>query len=227
MMIYLTPRFFPQFRLSYFALALFILTGQAPSAVAQTITFPNENVSDLRGLLNVFHTFKQACLKQPANRDLPVKLVPEGYQVVTLKAHLMGTESGAPAGNTAILSKTGSEQGDWDGGHLFVEFSMPSEEEPDGRCSVKWKRGWDYEDGRAGVALGMFGVLDAQVSYHLVAVLKSRPDDSFFWKRRNYGGVSDWVTRCWDGKLCNFKVLYMIDPETGIDISISRETVHR
>lgn len=227
MKICITPSFSPQCRPFYVALAVFILMGQTPPAVAQTISFPNKNVSDLRGLLNVFHTFKQACLNQPTNRHLPAKLAPEGYQIVTLRDHLMGTETGALAGNTAILSKTGSEQGDWDGGHLFIDFSMPSEEEPAGRCSVKWKRAWDYEDGRARIALGMAGVFDAQVSYHLKAVLNSRPDDSFIWKRRTYGGVSNWVARCWDKNLCNFNVLYILDPDTGIDISISREMVQR
>jgi hypothetical protein len=77
MMINLFPRLLPQFRFSCLALAFLILSGQAPQAVAQTITFPQENVSDLRGLLNVFHAFRRACLEQPVDRDLPARLVPE------------------------------------------------------------------------------------------------------------------------------------------------------
>lgn len=226
-MIYLSPRVRPRFRLSCLALALLTLSWQAPQAVAQTIVFPHENVSDLRGLLNVFHTFKRACLEQPVDRELPARLAPEGYQVVTFETHLWGEETGTPKGDSAILSKTGSEQGDWDGGYPFVDFSMPSDEEPHGRCTVKWKRAWDYDEGQAGIALGLFGVLDAQVSFNLAAVLRSRPDDSLIWKRPSYLGVSDWFTWCWDGNFCSFKMLYTFDSATGIDISISREAVQR
>lgn len=226
-MVYLPPQFFQQVRLSCFLLGMLLVSEQAAQAEPQTVEFPYENVSDLRGVLNVFHMFRRACLEQPANPDLPGMIVPEGYQILTREDHLWGTKRGASAGKTAILSKTGSEQGDWDGGYPFVDFLMPTNENPEGHCAVYWKRAWDYEQGRARLALGLFGVFDAQVSYHLAAVLNSRPDDSFIWKRSTYGGVSDWFTRCWDGKLCNFKVLYEIDPETGIDISISRGSVRR
>ncbi|NKB54463.1 MAG: hypothetical protein GKR97_20030 [Rhizobiaceae bacterium] len=214
----------PRLHLCCTALAVLILIVQAPIAAAQNIAFPQDNVSDLRGLLNVFHTFNQACLKQPAHRDLPAKLAPDGYQVVSGLDHLWGPGSDASTDKVAVLTKTGTEQGDWDGGHLFVEFSMPTGPRPNGKCTVKWKRAWDYKEGRAKIAFGLFGVFDAQVSYHLRAVLNSRPDDSFIWKRKTFAGVSDWISPCWGGKFCNFQVLYDFNPDRGIDISITRET---
>ncbi|MEM5470704.1 hypothetical protein WNZ14_03110 [Hoeflea sp. AS60] len=225
MLAYPPARLLQKVRQSCFMLGALLVSGQAAQSEPQTLQFPYENVSDLRGVLNVFHLFRQACLNQPVTRDLPEMLVPEGYRILTREDHLWGTARGATEGKTAILSKTGSEQGDWDGGHAFVDFLMPTDQDPDGQCTVYWKRAWDYEQGRARLALGLFGVFDAQVSYRLAAVLASPPDDSLIWKRPSYVGVSDWFTRCWDGKLCNFKVLYNIDPKTGIDMSISRGSV--
>jgi hypothetical protein len=126
-----------------------------------------------------------------------------------------------------ILSKTGREQDDWDGGHPFVTFSMPSQENADGLCSVAWKRAWDYADDRERLALGMFGIFDAQVSYYLKATLNSKPDDMFFPDRTDYAGTSDWYTWCWDRNLCAFRIIYNFDPGTGIDISISRQAMVR
>ena len=121
-------RFLVRFRLSCLALSVLIVTGQAPLAAAQNIEFPHENISDLRGLLNVFHSFRQACLDQPTSRDLPAKLAPEGYRVFSRADHLWGEDKGGSTEKAAILSKTGSEQKDWDGGHLFIEFLMPTDE---------------------------------------------------------------------------------------------------
>ena len=227
MMLYPFLRFTARFWLICSTLAALAGSGPAARAQAQTITFAHQNVSDLRGILNLFAMFEQACLQQPFSSDLPSRLVPEDYRVVSRMDHLWGAEGGALTGKSAILSKTGSEQADQEGGHPFVDFSAPSATRPDGFCAVKWKRAWDYEKGRARLALGLYGVLDAQISYHLEAVLKSRPDDSLIWKRRTYGGVSDWSTNCWDGNRCGFKVLYEFDPDTGIELSIHRETVSR
>lgn len=216
-----------QIRFSCFAFFVVALFAQPPQAAAQSIIFPHENISDLRGLLNVFHTFRQACLTQATTSVLPAKIAPEGYRIVAPADHLWGDDTGASTEKAAVLSKTGSEQGDWDGGHMFLSFAVPSDRNPGGRCSVNWKRAWDYEEGQARIALGLFGVFDAQVSFHLEAILNSRPDDAFIWKRSTYSGVSDWYTFCWNGKLCTFKVLYEFNPDEGIDISISREAVQK
>lgn len=218
-------RIFPHIRCSSLLWAVFFSVGLTPQVAAQSIVFPHENVSDLRGVLNAFHTFRQACLTEPTSRALPAKIAPEGYQVLSPLDHLWGDKTDGSTEKGAVLSKTGSEQGDWDGGHLFIEFLMPTDAKPDGRCTVKWKRAWDYQEGQARIALGLFGVFDAQISFHLEAVLNSRPSDSFLWKQKTYGGVSDWYTFCWDGKLCTFQVLYEFDPDEGLDISISRESV--
>lgn len=207
------------------AAIMLLIATPTPYAAAQSIVFPHENISDLRGLLNVFHTFRQACLTQTISSELPAKIAPEGYRVFAHEEHLWGDHTGAKTDKTAVLSKTGSEQGDWDGGHIIVEYFMPSDKNPDGRCTVKWKRGWDYEERQAHIALGLYGVLDAQISFHLEAVLNSRPDDQLIWKQKSYAGVSDWYTFCLDDTLCKFKVIYDFDPDTGIDISISRGAV--
>ncbi len=219
------PRFPPRWRPGWRVLAVLFLIGQAPYAVAQSIVFPHENVSDTRGLLNVLHTFRRACLEQPVDRDLPARLAPEGYRVVSLETHLWGTRTGALTGDSAILSKTGLEQDDREGGYPFVTFSMPTPAGPDGRCAVAWTRAWDFAEGLQGLALGLFGVLDAQVSFNLGAVLRSAPESRFIADRKIFDGVSDWFTWCWDGNFCSFKLRYSFDPGTGIDISISRVAV--
>ena len=65
------------------ATAARLLIDAAPAAAQaqdpDRIIFPFENGSDLRGLLNVFHAFRLACLRQPLTRDLPARLVPGGY----------------------------------------------------------------------------------------------------------------------------------------------------
>ena len=196
----------------------------AASISAQPIVFPHENVSDARGLLNIFHVFRKACLDQPTDPELPGKVSPEGYQIVTFQAH-MGFEDTGDLTRSATLSKTGLEQGDWDGGHPIVVFTMPTGDDPDGRCTVSWRRAWDYEEGKARIALGMFGALDAQVSYHLQAFLNTPPPDSFLWKQPVYSGVNEWVTWCWQDRLCKFDLRYSFDPDFGVDISITRQSV--
>ncbi len=213
-------------RSAWLAITILMLTVQAPFAAPQTLTFQHENVSDLRGILNVFNTFRQACIEQPVSSDLPKKIVPEGYQIVSREAHLWGEQEGKPSEYAAILSKTGSEQGDWNGGHIYVDFLMPSDKVPAGRCAVNWQRAWDYKEDTARIALGLYGVIDAQISFHLAAVLNSRPHDSLLWKRRTYAEVSEWFTRCWDNNVCNFKVIYDINPDKGINISITREAIN-
>ena len=220
-------RFPGKFGYASLATAMLLIVTQSHQAAAQSIVFPHENVSDLRGLLNVFHTFRKACLTRPITSELPVKLAPEGYRVLAHKDHLWGDHTGASTEKSAVLSKSGSEQGDWDGGHIIVEYFMPTENNSDGSCTVKWKRSWDDEEGRARIALGLFGVLDAQISFRLEAVLNSVPDDQLLWKQKSYRGVSDWYTFCLNDTLCKFKVIYDIDPDAGIDISISRHAVQK
>lgn len=193
-------------------------------ASAQTIVIPHENITDLRGVLNVFEMFQQACLTQPVTRDLPERIVPEGYSIASFAMHLWGEEDASLGDTTAILTRTGTEQGDWDAGAPYVTLNWPTDTAPYGRCSVAWKRAWDYDDGHDDVAMGVAGVLDAQVSYRLSAILRSVPADSFV-PRGPYSGVSEWVTWCWDGNFCGFNLRYSLHPEDGFDIAISRTAV--
>lgn len=187
---------------------------------AQNIVYPYENVSDLRGLLNVFHGFQKSCLNQAVSNDLAETLKPEGYQIVSREKHIEFDEH-ANSKRAAILSMTGLEQADWDEGHPYIDFLMPTDASPNGECTIYWKRGWDYAEGQERVAFGMYGALDAQISYYLQAVLTTRPADAFIAKGA-FAGSSDWYAKCWDGKICDFRIIYDFNPKRGIDISIAR-----
>jgi len=204
------------------ALSCLLLSGQAPLPEPQRIVFPHENVSDLRGILNVFTAFRQACLEQPVTPDLAEKLAPEGYRVVTSSFHLWGTKDGDRS-RTLVLSKTGDEERDFAGGYPIVTLSMPTDNRPDGDCKVYWRRAWDYgDDGAKTVVLHTGVMFNSWVSYYLKAILISRPDDGFV-KAKRYGMVSDWLTPCMDGDTCHFGVIALADPEKGLDLTISRD----
>lgn len=206
------------------ATALFVLSGQAAPPPEPEALFPHENISDLRGLVNVFKAFEIACLNQPVTRDLPERLVPEGYRIVRLGAYMFG-EGVTDRSDTAILSRTGDEQSDRDGGFPAIRFSMPSQTMPDGDCSVAWKRAWDYPEPRDRLMLDMVARLEARVSYRLAAILVSRPDTFHVVPQQRHASVSHWVTRCWERKPCAFSVNFFIDREDGIDITVDRGEV--
>lgn len=202
---------------------LIFLTCIGPSS-AQSIVFKHENSSDLRGLLNVFNAFQRSCLNQPVTHDLPAKLLPVGHQIVSREMHIEFDEH-ARSNRAAIISKTGFEQSDWDEGHLYVDFLMPTDRSPYGECTVFWKREWDYkEDAQKRVALGMHGAIDAQISFYLQAVLTTRPADTFI-ANGVFAGSSDWDAKCWNGKICRFRIIYSLVPQRGIDLSIARISV--
>ena len=212
--------------LSLSLLALATVLPLQPAS-ADPITFPHENQSDLRGILNALHGFRLACLSEAPSDALPDKLLPEGYRRVTFAQHLWGEDDGSLKNKIAILSKTGTEQGDWDAGTPYITLSPPSDRAPNGTCTLDWQRGWDYDENREDLAISMLGVLDAQISYRMEAVLRSPPESGFQVKRSAYGGASDWHTWCWDGKLCSFQVTYNSNPKRGIELHLSRDQVSR
>lgn len=217
---YLMPRLL---RISCVVLALPTLQGQSSAPEQPPIVFRHENVSDLRGLLNVFDAFRVACLAQPVSRDLPERLMPQNYKNVTPSFHLWGEEIGKPI-DGAILSKTGTEEGDFADGTPFIDFRMPSESSPDGACRVVWQREWDYPQEQVDdVMFGTAATFDAQVSFRLKAILVS-PPDGVFVRSRQYGMVSNWITRCWGGNFCGFEVLGMLGKD-DIHITITRRDV--
>ncbi len=211
--------------LSPFRPLMFALAIMAAPATAQQIEFPQKNVSDVRGLLNVFHAFRAACLDQPVTPDLPARLAPEGYKVVSRQAHYWGeADDGDGPMRDAVLTRTGSEEQDWAEGAVIVDFGMPTEDKPEGDCRVTWHRAWDYDTGQDRIAFGMYGAFDSHVSYYLEAILRTRPQESLLVDPP-HSGVSDWITFCWEGRMCAFKVLYNFDAARGIEISIDRFAV--
>jgi hypothetical protein len=204
-----------------FLLLCWVTTVQA--AASERIAFPYENAADLRGFLNVLTAFRAACLAQPITRDLPARLVPEGYQVVTRAVHLWGKEdgSGPPLPAAAILSKTGREDGDLAGGYPIIDFILPTAKLPDGACSVRWKRLWaqDYPDGPGSLLLDMAASLPARISFHLNATLISKPNE-FFSVADLYSDASTWRTECNKTKPCRFEVIASFD-QRGIDVTIA------
>jgi hypothetical protein len=190
------------------------------AAPSQRIVFPYQNAADLRGFLNVLTAFRAACLAQPVTRDLPARLVPEGYLVVTRAVHLWGKEDGSFP-DTAILSKTGQEDTDLAGGYPIIDFMLPTAKAPGGTCSIRWKRLWvqDYPDGARRLVLDMAASLPARVSFYLDATLLSKPLDVFSVADR-YSELTKWRTECNKKKRCLFEVIASFDQD-GIDVTVT------
>ena len=209
------------------ATAASLMIGDVP-LVAQTspgsdrIVFPFEHSADLRGVLNVFQAFQLACLRQPLTRDLPARLVPDGYQVVTRDVHWWGKDEGAFP-DTAILSRTGREDSDIAGGYPIVDLMLPTEKLPNGRCSVDWKRSWEPANAAQRMSLDLAASLAARVSFHLRSVLISQPDQMFVLADR-YGSLTTWMTPCWNANECTFQVRAAFNSE-GIDMTISLDEI--
>lgn len=202
---------------------LLFLAQTAPGQAGdpQRIKFPFENQSDLRGLFNAFHAFGVACLDQPVTANLPERLLPEGYRIVKRGVHLFGEDTPTLA-NTAIITKTGTEEGDFAEGYPYIDFSMPGAQSPDGACRLVWHRAWDYESGLDDIMLSTAAQFNSHLSYRLSATLISRPDDTFLVSD-HYGLFSEWATQCWQGLVCQFSVLGVLDPEKGIELTLTRQ----
>ncbi|MBW7971881.1 hypothetical protein [Bradyrhizobium sp. BR 10289] len=182
--------------------------------------FKYENAADLRGLVNVLTAFRAACLAEPVTSGLPARLVPDGYRIVTRAVHMWGKEDGSFP-DTAILSKTGDEDGDVAGGYPIIDFMLPSAKLPDGACSISWKRRWtqDYPDGASRLSLDMAASLPARVSYYLDATLLSKPND-IFAIADSYSDLTNWRTACRGDMLCRFDVNARFDQQ-GVDVTIT------
>jgi hypothetical protein len=197
------------------------------ATASERIVLPYENTADLRGLVNVLTAFRAACLAQPVTRDLPARIAPQGYLVVTRPVHWWGTDDGSFP-DTAILSKTGREDSDLAGGYPIIEFMLPTAKLPHGTCSVRWKRLWvqDYVDGARRLSLDMAASLPARVSFYLDATLISKPNEIFSVADR-YSDLTTWRTGCNETKQCHFEVNASIDQE-GVDVTItSRDEVRK
>ncbi|WP_157188124.1 hypothetical protein [Nitratireductor pacificus] len=194
--------------------------GTALSAEPERVTFAHENASDLRGILNVFEMFRTACLAQPVTRDLPRKLLPEGYRVVPAGLHALGLETGAEP-KAVVLSKTGDEETDFAGGHPYVELGFPTHAAPSGTCRVAWKRGWDYSEGVQDIMTSVAVRFDAWLSFQLKAVRVSRPEDGFAQADR-YSLVSNWAAPCFGGTWCGLDLLLDLRLDEGMHLSIGR-----
>lgn len=194
------------------------LGAQTASAESDRIVFRFEHSADLRGVLNVFEAFQRACLRQPLTRDLPARLVPAGYRIVTRDVHWWGKDEGKFPG-TAILSRTGREDDDIAGGYPVIDLALPSEKLPNRMCSVAWKRAWEPASAGARMSLDLGASLAAHVSFHLRAVLVSRPDDIFALSDR-YGSLTTWTSPCRTGDTCTFQVNAVFDAK-GIDMTLT------
>ena len=212
------PRIQSLLRVSCIALIWSLVSGQTSLTTPGRIVFPFENAADLRGFLNVLQAFRLACLSRPLTRDLPARLVPVGYQVVTRDAHWWGKDEGAYP-DTAILSKTGREDSDMAGGYPIIDLMLPTDKVPNGGCSIRWKRSWDQAEAARRLALDLTASLPARVSFHLHAVLVSQPDQIFELADR-YSTFSTWLTPCLETRECSFQVNASFDAE-GIDMAIS------
>lgn len=200
------------------------VSSQASPPTPDRIVFPFENASDLRGFLDVLQTFRLACLSQPLTRDLPARLVPDGYRVVTRDIHWWGEDKGAYP-DTAILSKTGREDTDLAGGYPIIDLMLPTVKLPNGACSVRWKRSWEQAEVGRPMVLDLPASLPARVSFYLQAVLLSQPDDMFSLADR-YSTLTTWRAPCLKTKECSFHVNAQFDAK-GIDMTISLGKIER
>lgn len=213
-----------QFPFPGIALALLLFSGQASSSAPKSIDFPFKNASDFRGIYNVFIAFRQACLDQPVTRDLPARLVPDDYRIVSSLFHMYG-EGESDVKNVAILSRTGSEDEDFAGGHPIVSLTLPGDRYSIGRCSITWRRAWDYaQDHVPKIMHDTAARLDAHVSFRLAAYLTSKPAPSFRGSGR-YSLYSEWATPCWGENVCSFSVMTRLDPEHGVEMMLSRQGI--
>src|SRR5262249_32818553 len=160
---------------------------------------------------NVFQAFQLACLRQPLTRDLPARLVPDGYQVVTRDVHWWGKDEGQFP-DTAILSRTGREDSDIAGGDPNIAFIAATGRLPNGRCSVAWKRSWEPANAAERMSLDLAASLPARASFHLRSVLISQPDQMFVLADR-YVSLTTWRTPCWNANECTFQVNAAFDSE--------------
>ena len=169
---------------------------------AEPITFPHENASDLRGVLNVFAAFKRACLDQPVTQE-------------------QGRRSAR-----SILSRTGTEEGDFAEGHPIIDLNPPRDGSSDGSCRVVWNRAWDYPEPLDDIIFDLAAVLDAWISYELRAFRVSRPESAFAVSR-SYHFLSEWAAPCWKEEPCRFTVLAGLNAKEGILLTISRDQAPR
>ncbi len=220
-MVFASSHRFPRaLRLSCFALGLSLAAGQPVSAEPHRIAFSHKNFSDLRGILNVFDTFRTACLAQPVTQGLDEQLLPEGYRIVSSSLHALGLET-AVEPRTTVLSMTGDEEKDFTGGHPYVELGLPNDAAPNGACRVAWKRTWDYADGVDKVMTDTAVLFDPWLSFRLKAVRVSRPEDGFAVAER-YDHVSEWAAPCFGGKWCRLETLLILNRKDGIHLTIKR-----
>jgi hypothetical protein len=204
--------------IAYFAIVFPL--GVVTSTAAEPITFAHKNWSDLRGILNVFDAFKQACLDQPVTRGLPEALLPEDYQIVSSGLHALGFDTGGEP-KAVVLSKTGDEEKDFAEGEPFIELGFPADGTSNGECRVAWKRAWDYPDGLQKLIAGTGGVFDSWLSFQLKAVRVSRPDD-MFGAGNAYSSVSEWAAPCLDSTWCRLSVLLTLTVDEGIYLTMKR-----
>lgn len=205
-------------RLSCLAFALPLLSAQ--SALAEPIAFTHKNWSDLRGILNVFDTFKHACLAQPVTRELPKQLLPDGYQIVSAGLHGLGFETGGEP-KSVVLSRTGDELKDFEQGEPYIELGYPTDTAPNGECRVAWKRAWDYPEGVQEIMTATAVIFEPWLSFHLKAVRVSRPDDSFV-ENDWYGHVGEWAAPCLDSTWCRVSLLLELRLDEGIYLDMKR-----
>lgn len=201
-------------------LAIAIPSLASAPASAEPIDFTHKNWSDLRGILNVFDAFRQACLNQPVTQALPEELRPEGYRIVPSGLHALGFDNGKPP-TAVVLSVTGDEEKDFEQGEPFVHLGFPTDSVPNGECRAAWKRAWDYDEGVQGVMTATAAVFDSWMSFYLKAVRVSRPDDSFT-ASKVYSNVSEWAVPCFGGTWCRASVLLDQRLDEGIYLTISR-----
>lgn len=209
------------------AMAALVVSGQVAVSEPAPIVFKNENRSDGGGVFNVIQAFREACLTYPATADLPKKIAPEGFKVVTQAQHWGWAPEEETTLKTLVISKTGLADNDEEGGYPFISLSVPENDSGRGLCLVEWKRAWDYpEDTAKMVSVSIAALMDSRISYFLGAVLNSVPERSFMIGDR-YLITSDWYTPCMEDHMCYFSILGQISQDEGIEIKIDRGSVER
>lgn len=183
------------------------------SGASSRIFFRYPGGLGLAGVLNTATAFRDACLRQDWSEDLPERLVPEGYRVVSRDIYWWGKDEGALP-RAAILSRTGSEDGDKAGGFPTVDMMPKTDKMPRGSCTATWNGGWPGGAAatRRTEAVDLAAMTPLQVAYVLQATPAEQPADAVRIEDRQAGRLN-LASDCFSGR-CGIRTAWEFGPET-------------
>ena len=188
------------------------LAEEQTAGASPKIVFPYPGGPGMAGVLNTALAFRDACLRQDWSEDLPKRLVPDGYRVVSRDMYWWGKDEGALP-RAAILSRTGSEDGDKAGGFPTVDMMPKTDEMPKGSCTVTWNGGWAGVDPatRQTAIVNLAAGTPLQIAYVLQAAPAERPTEAVRIEDRQTGQLN-FAANCFSGR-CGIRTGWVFGPD--------------